>query len=86
MFIILVYDVNAKRVGKIGKICRKYLKRVQRSVYEGDVTPKQLTTLQKELERVIVSEEDAICIYQFDSIRYAQKSRIGIMDEFDNIL
>lgn len=86
MFIILVYDVNTKRVGKIGKICRKYLKRVQRSVYEGDITQKQLTTLQKELERIIVSEEDTICIYQFESIRYAQKSRIGIMDEFDNIL
>lgn len=86
MFVILVYDVNAKRVGKIGKICRKYLKRVQRSVYEGDMTQKQLMTLQKELEHIIVSEEDMISIYQFESIRYAHKSKIGIIDECDNIL
>lgn len=86
MFIILVYDVNAKRVGKVGKICRKYLKRVQRSVYEGDMTQKPLTALQKELERIIVSEEDSICVYQFESIRYARKARIGIVEQSDNIL
>lgn len=34
MFIILSYDINKKRVGKILKICRKYLVHVQKSVFE----------------------------------------------------
>ena len=38
MFVILTYDIGAKRVSKIMKICRKYLLHVQRSVFEGNIT------------------------------------------------
>ena len=31
MFVILVYDMNEKRVGRALKICRKYLNWVQNS-------------------------------------------------------
>ena len=51
MFIILVYDINKKRVAKIHNICRKYIYPVQRSVFEGEITQKQLKKLMEELER-----------------------------------
>ena len=35
MFVVLVYDVKQERVGKVLKICRKYLTHVQNSVFEG---------------------------------------------------
>jgi CRISPR-associated endonuclease Cas2 len=38
MFLILVYDVNEKRVNKVLKTCRKYLHWVQNSVLEGEIS------------------------------------------------
>lgn len=86
MFVILVYDVNVKRVSKVHKICRKYLKTVQRSVFEGNITQKQLMMLQNELEQIICPSEDAVNIYQFESMRYSYKTRLGIVEDNGNIL
>ena len=35
MYVILTYDVGAKRVSKVMKTCRKYMVHVQKSVFEG---------------------------------------------------
>lgn len=86
MFVILVYDVNVKRVSKIHKTCRKYLKRVQRSVFEGELSQKQLTKLQNELERLVRPSEDAVYIYLFESMRYAHKISLGAIENHSNIL
>lgn len=45
MFVIVVYDINRKRVGRALKICRKYLVHVQKSVFEGNITEGQLKQL-----------------------------------------
>ena len=86
MFVILTYDVNSKRVGKELKICRKYLSHVQKSVFEGNITEGKLRKLQKELQRVILIEEDTICIYRMDSVKYARKEQIGKIEEFGHII
>lgn len=86
MFIILVYDIQVKRVAKVHKICRKYLLPVQKSVFEGDITQKQLTMLKAELERAINVELDSICIYEFDSGLYSYKLQIGAVQKYETIL
>ena len=86
MFVILTYDVNSKRVGKALKICRKYLSHVQKSVFEGNITESKLRKLQKELQRVILTEEDTICVYRMDSVKYARKEQIGKIAEFGHII
>lgn len=86
MFVILVYDIQVKRVAKVHKICRKYLFPVQKSVFEGEITQKQLTMLKQELERVIDYTQDAICIYEFDSSLYAYKLQIGVNNPVETIL
>ena len=86
MFVILTYDVNSKRVGKALKICRKYLSHVQKSVFEGNIPEGKLRKLQKELQRVILIEEDTICIYRMDSVKYARKEQIGKIEEFGHII
>ena len=53
MNVILVYDVNHKRVNKIMKICRKYLIRVQNSVFEGSITESKLNKLKEEIRKNI---------------------------------
>ena len=48
MFVILVYDVKAKRNNKILKTCRKYLRHVQKSVFEGNLTEAKLKRLKNQ--------------------------------------
>lgn len=86
MFVILVYDVNKKRVARVHKICKKYLHPVQKSVFEGDITQKKLNSLQEELKRSIEIKQDSICIYEMDSVKYTYKIQIGNVDEENNIL
>ena len=47
MFVIITYDVNAKRDPKVMKTLRKYLTHEQRSVFEGLITPGGLDILKK---------------------------------------
>lgn len=86
MFVILTYDINQKRVGKAMKICRKYLVHVQRSVFEGVITEAKLKRLKTELEKIIDTETDAVCIYEMDSLKYTQKEQIGANQIFSNII
>ena len=86
MFIILSYDIKQKRVGKVLKICRKYLHHVQKSVFEGTITECKLKHLKHELQEIINTNEDTICIYCMNSTRYTVKEQIGVLEEISNIL
>jgi len=86
VFIILSYDINRKRVGKVMKTCRKYLAHVHKSVFEGRLTEVELKRLKKELEKIINKDEDSVCIYQMESMRYTMKEQIGIVEQFSNII
>lgn len=86
MFVILSYDINQKRVAKVLKICRKYLAHVHKSVFEGKLTESQLKRLKGELGNVIDTDTDSICIYKFESVKYADKEQIGVVEQISNII
>ncbi|MCI7321719.1 MAG: CRISPR-associated endonuclease Cas2 [Lachnospiraceae bacterium] len=86
MFVIVTYDINKKRVGKALKICRKYLIHVQKSVFEGAITESRLEKLKKEIGKLIDVEEDAVCIYRFESPKYAKKEQIGLVELKEHII
>lgn len=86
MFVILVYDINVKRVSKIHKICRKYLHPIQKSVFEGNISQKKLKKLQWELEKNVQCDQESVCIYKLDSQRYVEKECLGIVAQNSNIL
>ena len=86
MWVILTYDVGVKRNSKVLKICRKYLIHMQKSVFEGEITKKNLVMLKKELSRVIDTECDQIAIYQYDTLRYSRKDTIGYQTYVSNII
>lgn len=77
MFVIVVYDVNQKRVNKVLKKCREYLHWVQNSVLEGDISKANLKKLQMELKKIIVESEDSIILYQFRTTKYFHREIIG---------
>ncbi|MCS7244395.1 MAG: CRISPR-associated endonuclease Cas2 [Candidatus Calescibacterium sp.] len=78
MKIILVYDVGEKRVQKVLKTCRKYLKWVQNSVFEGEITQANLEKLKLELQNIINKDEDSIIIYIFKINWYNSREIIGL--------
>ena len=86
MFIVLTYDVNQKRVGKVMKICRKYLVHVQKSVFDGIITEAKLKSLKGELAKVIDFDEDAICVYSTMALHDIRKEQIGTVEKHSCII
>lgn len=76
MFLILYYDVNSKRCGKMLKTCRKYLTWVQNSVFEGEITAADFENLQFELSQKM-EDMDSIVIYKFRHMKYFERKVLG---------
>jgi CRISPR-associated protein Cas2 len=76
-YVILFYDVGEKRVNKVFKICKKYLKPHQRSVFRGHITPANLLTLKNELIKVIIKNEDFISIIKLFSQNSFEEECLG---------
>ncbi len=46
MFVVVSYDISSRRAGeKVRKACNRYLRHIQKSVYEGEITEKKLRSL-----------------------------------------
>lgn len=78
LFVILVYDVNQKRVAKVLKKCRQYLHWVQNSVLEGEISEANLKKLKMELGRIIREDEDSIILYYLRTTRYSSREIMGL--------
>lgn len=76
-YIIAVYDVGQKRVGKMLKLFRRYLTWVQNSVFEGDLTGAQLKQLQLEAE-TLMDETDGVVFYTLRDERYTERTALGL--------
>jgi CRISPR-associated protein Cas2 len=78
LFVILVYDVNERRVNKVLKKCRQYLNWVQNSVLEGEISEANYKKLTMELEKIIDKEEDSVIIYTMRTTRYSSRHILGV--------
>ena len=63
MYVILVYDVGEKLVGKMLKLCRRYLSWVQNSVLEGNLSKAQLRALRTQIDDIIDKDEDSVILF-----------------------
>jgi CRISPR-associated protein Cas2 len=87
MYIILVYDVNQKRVGKMLKLCRRYLNWIQNSVFEGELTEVKLKELLHEATGIMKLETDSIILFKSRQEKWLEKVVIGIeKNKIDNLL
>ena len=87
MYIILVYDIGEKRVGKMLKLCRKYLSWIQNSVFEGEISEVQLKELRQKAELIMEKETDSLIIFKTRNERWLEKEIIGKeRAETDNFL
>ncbi|HHW58945.1 MAG: CRISPR-associated endonuclease Cas2 [Bacteroidales bacterium] len=78
MYVILVYDVNEKRVAKMLKLCRRYLNWIQNSVFEGEITEVKLKELIIFAEEIMNLEEDSLIIFSSRTEKFLDKKIIGV--------
>lgn len=63
MYVIVVYDVGEKRVGKMLKLCRQYLCWVQNSVFEGELSEVKFKEPKLKMEGLIEQSEDSVILF-----------------------
>ena len=77
MYVILVYDFGEKRVGKMLKLCRKYLHWIQNSVFEGEISEIKLKELLQKANAFMNKTEDSIILFKHPSVVYMDKEIVG---------
>ena len=81
MYVIIVYDVEQKRVARVCKFLRRFLAWVQHSVFEGELTEARLQEVKTGLKRIIKMEKDSILFYQ---LQYQKSVKREIMGQDKN--
>jgi len=77
MYVILVYDIGEKRVGKMLKLCRQYLHWIQNSVFEGEITEVKIKELILKARQIMEEEYDSIIIFKTRQEKWLEKQVIG---------
>lgn len=77
MYIILVYDVGEKRVGKMLKLCRRYLNWIQNSVFEGEISEVKLLEMKNEAMKIMDDETDSLIIFKTRQEKWLEKEIVG---------
>ncbi|MEZ7874036.1 MAG: CRISPR-associated endonuclease Cas2 [Bacteroidales bacterium] len=77
MYIIAVYDVGQKRVGKMLKLCRRYLNWIQNSVFEGEISDAKLIELKYKAQSIMDKESDSLIIFKTRQEKWLEKEIVG---------
>jgi len=87
MYVILVYDIGEKRVGKMLKLCRKYLNWIQNSVFEGEITEVKLEELKIKAQRLMKEDTDSLILFKSRDEKWLYKEVVGYeRNKLDNII
>jgi CRISPR-associated protein Cas2 len=87
MYVILVYDIEEKRVAKMLKLCRRYLNWIQNSVFEGELTEVKLKELLAEAGKKMDKEKDSLIVFKSRESKWLEKEVIGKeKNDLDNLL
>lgn len=77
MYVILVYDIGEKRVGKMLKLCRQYLNWIQNSVFEGEITEVKLTELKAKAKKIMDMGSDSLIVFSNSATTWMTKEIVG---------
>ena len=77
MYIILVYDVKQQRVGRMLKLCRRYLHWIQNSVFEGEISEVKLAELLAKARTILNEEEDSVILFKSRTQQWLEKQVVG---------
>jgi CRISPR-associated protein Cas2 len=77
MYIILVYDIGEKRVGKMLKLCRQYVNWIQNSVFEGEISEPKLKELKLRAMELMEVKTDSLIIFYTRQEKWLEKEVVG---------
>lgn len=77
MYVILVYDVGEQRVGKVCKYLRRYLPRVQNSVFEGELPVSKFEAMKAGLSKIIEPGQDSVLLWVLRDPKWAERQVLG---------
>lgn len=78
MYVIIVYDVEQKRVTKVMKFLRRYLTWVQNSVFEGELTDAKFKELQIGIKKLIKKDKDSVLFYKLSMQKDMRRQVLGL--------
>jgi len=79
--------VGEKRVGKMLKLCRKYLHWIQNSVFEGEITEVKLKELIHRAKQIMDTEADSVILFKNRDEKWLYKEVVGVeRNTTDNFL
>jgi CRISPR-associated protein Cas2 len=74
-------EIGKYRVAKVFKICKKYLKHHQKSIFRGSITPANQLKLENELKKVIDKNLDFISIIKVQNSGSFSEITLGINEK-----
>ena len=77
MYVLLVYDIRERRVGKMLKLCRQYLNWIQNSVFEGEISEVKLKELLLKAAAFLDLQEDSVLVFKSRSQQWLEKEVLG---------
>lgn len=77
LYVIIVYDVNVKRVNRMKKFLREYLHWVQNSVFEGELSKAEFRRLKIQIKQIIDEKHDTVKVYSVRSERFLDREELG---------
>ena len=93
MYVIAMYDINTetkagqKRLRQIFKLMKKYLIRIQNSVFEGELTKAKFEELKLKVNDLIDSTIDSVIFFKSRDIKWMDKDICGFeKNDTDNFL
>jgi len=87
MYIIAVYDIGQKRVGKMLKLMRQYLNWIQNSVFEGEISEIKLKELKERAKNIMNVEHDSLILFKTRQEKWLEKEVVGKeLSKLDNFL
>ena len=87
MYVILVYDMGEKRVGKMLKHCRKYLNWIQNSVFEGEISEVKLKEMVVGAKKIMNEATDSLIMFKSRNEKWLDKEVVGVERmKIDNFL
>jgi CRISPR-associated protein Cas2 len=93
MYIIAMYDINTetkagqKRLRLMFKLLKKYLIRIQNSVFEGELTKAKFEEMKVKTNDIINDTKDSVIFFKTRDIKWMDKDICGFeKDDTDNFL
>jgi len=77
-YAFVFYDIKEKRVNRVFKVCKKYFKHHQKSVFRGTITPANLIKLKADLKKEIDPTEDFITIIKMMNESSFEEETLGV--------